>query len=155
MEVEAKFRIPAGRTFQQLLEATGLAVFGLEGPRMAAPHDCCLDTADDLFRAGGYPCRIRWQDGQTSATFKGLGAVSGAAHHRAAQHGVLPETLSPQDWPQRAARDLALHPGSGESLYSLTGDPSNTPSTDTAAGAGSSPSDAKPLLSFDRSGTVG
>jgi inorganic triphosphatase YgiF len=119
LAVEVKSSIPDERTSQRLLKAGALAVFSLEEPRVAELHDRYLDTPDSAFRAGGHACRFRWQDCQNLATLKGLGAVPGAIHHRTEHQVDLPETLSPRDWPQSAARDLALHPGSGEPLFLL------------------------------------
>lgn len=51
MEVEAKFGIPDGRTFQRLLKATALAGFSLEEPGVAELHDGHLDPADGAFRS--------------------------------------------------------------------------------------------------------
>jgi hypothetical protein len=130
LEVKAKFSIRDERTVQRLLKATALAGFSLEEPRVAELHDRYLDPAGGAFRAGGYACRIHRQDSPTLATLKALGAVSGAIHHRSEHQVELPETLSPRDWPQSAARDLALHLGSGEPLFLLFAihqNPSSTP----------------------------
>jgi inorganic triphosphatase YgiF len=119
LEVKAQHGILDVRTFQRLLSATALAGFSLEEPGVAERHDCYLDRADSAFRAEGYACRIRRQDSQTLVTLKGLGAASGAIHHRTEHRVKLPETLSPRDWRQSTARDLALHLGSGEPLFLL------------------------------------
>jgi uncharacterized protein YjbK len=89
LKVEAKFSIPDERTFQRLLKATARTGFSLEKSCLAELYDRYLDTADGAFRARGYACRIRRQDSQTLAAL----------------------TLSPPDWPQSAAHDLALHLG--------------------------------------------
>lgn len=119
LEVQAKSSIPDERTFQRLLSATALAGFSLEEPWTAELHARFLDTADGAFRAGGYACRICRQDSQPLSTLKGLGAGSGAVHHRTEQQVELSEALSPRDWPQSAALDLALHLSSAEPLFLL------------------------------------
>ncbi|MEJ2735859.1 MAG: CHAD domain-containing protein [Anaerolineae bacterium] len=118
MEVEAKFIIPDEQTFQQLLEATSLAGFGLAEGTVAELHDRYLDTAGGALWAGGYACRIRRQDSQTLVTLKGLGTVTGAVHRRTEHEVDLPEALPPQNWPSSVARDLALRLSGGEPLFS-------------------------------------
>lgn len=119
MEVEARFSTPDERTCQRLLKATGLPGFSLVEPRVAELHARCLDTADHAFRAGGCASRIRRQDSQTLVTLKGLGALSGAIHHRTEHRVELPETLSSRNWPQSTACDQALHSSSGEPQFLL------------------------------------
>lgn len=109
--VEVKFRIPDDRMIRRLLSATALTGFSLEAARAAEPHDPYLDSVDGAFRARGSVCRIRWQDSRPLATLKGLGAMSGATHHRTERQVKLRETFSPRDSAQSAARDLALHLG--------------------------------------------
>ncbi len=119
MEVEAKFIIPDEQTFQQLLEATSLAGFGLAEGTVAELHDRYLDTAGGALWAGGYACRIRRQDSQTLVTVKGLGTVTGAVHRRTEHQVDLPEALPPQDWPSSVARDLTLRLSGSEPLLPL------------------------------------
>jgi CHAD domain-containing protein len=119
VEVEAKFIIPDEQTFQQLLETTSLAGFGLAEGTVAELHDRYLDTAGRALWAGGYACRIRRQDGQILVTLKGLGTVTGAVHRRTEHQVDLPESLPPQKWPVSAARDVALRLSGGEPLLPL------------------------------------
>jgi inorganic triphosphatase YgiF len=108
LEVEAKFSIPNEQTFQRLLETTSLAGFGLEDATVTELYDRYLDTARGAFRARGYACRLRRQNGQYIATLKGLGAVSGAVHRRVEHEVELRGPLPPQNWPASKARELAL-----------------------------------------------
>ena len=119
MEVEAKFSIPDEQMFQRLLETTTLAGFSLDNPIVTELHDRYLDTVDGAFLAGGYACRLRRQDGQTIATLKGLGGVSGAIHRRVEHEVDLPGPLPPQLWPASPARQLALRLCGQEALVPL------------------------------------
>ena len=119
MEVEAKFSIPDEQTFQRLLEATSLAGYSLEEPKLLDLHDQYLDTDGGAILAGGYACRIRQQDGLTLATLKGLGTASGAIHHRIEHEVELSQPLPPHLWPPSVARDSVLRLCGNEPLVSL------------------------------------
>ena len=112
MEIEAKFRVPNERQFEQLLVATSLAGFDLGLMSVAALSDTYLDTVDHAILAGGYACRLRREGERVIATLKGLGRAKGAVHHRVELEVELPKSLAPpvppQRWPSSAARDQAL-----------------------------------------------
>jgi inorganic triphosphatase YgiF len=108
LEVEAKFSVPDEETFQRLLEADTLGSFRVGSRSVAHLRDRYLDTADRALAASGYACRIRQQNGDTLATLKGRGGVSGAIHRRAEYEVALPGSVPPQEWPPSRVRDLTL-----------------------------------------------
>ena len=124
MEVELKYGFCSERTFQQLLEATALGAFRLEGSQVLQVYDRYLDTPDRTLLRAGYACRMRREHdylqgheqdstpspdaGRYLATVKGLGEASGAYHRRVEHEIELSGPLPPMEWPPGPARDLIL-----------------------------------------------
>ncbi|MCU0509910.1 MAG: CHAD domain-containing protein [Anaerolineae bacterium] len=120
MEVEAKFRVPNREAYRELLRLRELGEFAIAPVKRVRVADRYFDTADGRLLAGGYSCRLRTQGGAVVATLKGLGESAGAVHRRDEQETALPALLlDPREWPESAARDLALALTDGAPLEPL------------------------------------
>ena len=118
MEVEAKFVVPDGETFQRLQRIDHLAGFALSEDRVKHVRDTYLDTSERAILASGYACRQRIQHGGVLITVKGLRDAEGAIHRREELEVWLPSVEPPARWPESPVRDL---------VFQLIGDSELTP----------------------------
>jgi inorganic triphosphatase YgiF len=122
-EIEAKFIVPDGKTFEALKTTSVLASFSLTPGRLFSVHDRYLDTPGGALRAAGYACRRREQEGGIIMTLKAIRTSSdplAAAIHRRQELEVhLPADAPPALWPPGEARETALAVVRGEPLEAL------------------------------------
>src|SRR5258706_14034393 len=116
MEIELKYAAPNIETFERLLALRRLGEYGLReaGEKRLADH--YLDTRERAALRGGYAVRLREDlaGGPWLATVKGLGGADGAMHAREEVEQEAPAGTLPEDWPEGAARELALPLSGGE-----------------------------------------
>lgn len=121
MEIEAKFSIPDGSTFDRLLTAHTLAGFGVGAFRRKQIHDRYLDTADRAFLQGGFACRVRVVEGRHLVTLKSIDPAEGALHSRQELEVWIEPGMdaSPEQWPASEASELARRLNRGQRLETL------------------------------------
>ena len=100
-EIEAKYAVPDGETFERLIGLETLGGYRL-APRGAFEiTDRYFDTAErDLLRSG-HACRRRMRDGggPEVVTLKSVGGAQGAVHDRSEQEWEIPTGSPPEKWP--------------------------------------------------------
>ncbi len=110
MEIETKFIVPSGETFEDLLQKNEVGAFFIVGGVSQSIKDIYVDTAEwDLYQRG-FACRIRWKNDVPLVTVKSLGDAQGALHQRLEYeiplHVSEEELLSPNLWDDGVARDI-------------------------------------------------
>ena len=110
MEIEAKFVVPDGETFQRLQAVDDLTGFALSAGRVKQVRDTYVDTVERTILAAGYACRQREQKQVEGVllTLKGLGGAEGGVHRREELQVLLPTRAPPAEWPASPVRERVL-----------------------------------------------
>jgi len=107
VEVELKYAIRDAAALEALLASGELAGYRVGKPRFATVEDRYLDTEDRALERAGYAVRLRLRGGRRMIELKSLhGEDTGieALHRREELSGPAAEALSPDAWPDSAAR---------------------------------------------------
>jgi CHAD domain-containing protein len=120
-EIEAKFTVPDGRTWQQLQKIDRLADYTLGAVQVETIQDTFLDTAGRAILSANFYCRQRAYAGQPGVwiTLKSLGGRAGALHRREELQMPLPAPLPPDEWTAGPIRERVLGWIGPESLVPL------------------------------------
>lgn len=107
-EIETKYVVPDGSTFERLQSLEALGEFRLMCPREQRVTDHYLDTEHRHLLRGGYACRRRVGDaGEPEVvTVKGLGRARGALHRRAEHEVQVPPGTPFEGWPAGPGSDI-------------------------------------------------
>jgi len=107
-EVEAKFVVPDGETFDNLLSLEQLGEYRLVPRGEQEVVDHYLDTAQHDLLRGGYACRRRESatDHPAVIAVKGLGGARGAVHRRTEHEVPVPRGATLETWPAGPPRDI-------------------------------------------------
>ena len=109
MEIEAKFRVDDGQTFDALLKLAVLGPYHLSpAPDPEDQRNTYFDTADGRLQARHYGLRIRDLGARRIATLKGPSRGTGALHERDEWEAEIRDDDQAMGWPASEARDRTL-----------------------------------------------